>query len=472
MNYYNECKNAVYILIIYLTGIFILSNFTTGIFFLSSWFLIIIAFILFTEQLLKKESGLISDSKKNRILIIISIFIISICLRLFFFSHENPLYPDLSIHSGYAESMIAGELPFRDFRTSEYGPIFYYAIYILSRIFSPTPEVLGTAFNFIDSLVSILVAYIALGMGNNLERSAKFGFIYAINPLSMTEIGWSGHMDPLVMFFFLVSIMFFVNKKETLSPVTLGIAGAVKWFPMLLAPIFMRRYVKDTKKLVQYAFFILLGFLISSSYFLIYAPEGFIQQILTHLTSGANFRTLYSFQYYFAENSLLFGAERNTRELIEKVVTIILYIVAFSCLVDYFINGIKVARKWYKVMFLELSIYGILVIEFFILKFHTIDMYHLIFLLFPLGLVISSVIAIDKLYNKKGQWSEFNEIDMLVIVINLLIFTLSTHYAWYYLWVMPLALLMNKRIRWNMMLCTLLSMPLAYMYIPFFPVGV
>jgi hypothetical protein len=269
----------------------------------------------------------------------------------------------------------------------------------------------------------------------------------------------------------MASILLFLRKKEILSPATLGMAAAVKWFPILLAPIFMRQYLNDYKNFIKYAFFIFFGFIISSSYFIIYAPEEMLQQILTHITSGANFRTIYSFQYYFADNSLLFGTDRSTREMIAKVVTIVMYIIAISCLVDYFFNGTRVIRRWYKIMFLQFCLYGILVAEFFILKFHTISLYHLIFLLFPIGLIISSVSAIDKLLKDKNIDGKFNDIDILLVVINLLIFTISTHYSWYYLWVMPLALLMNKRIRPNMIACILLSQPIGYMYIPFFPVS-
>ena len=469
MKLYNEHKVSLFILILYLTILAIFSNFISGIYYLALWLIIIILFILLTERLITKEIGLISDSTKNRIIILVSLFVVSLSLRLFFFSNHNPLLSDLLPYSDYARWFVSGYIPYKDFSTA-YGPIFYYVIYIVSSIFSPTQYVLGITFNVLDSLIPLLVVYIALEMGYGLEKSAVFGFLYAINPLSMTEIGWAGHMDSLLMIFLMASVLLFLRKKEILSPAALGMAAAVKWFPVLLAPIFMRQYLNDYKKLARYTLFVLIAFIISSLYFFIYAPGEMFQQILTHITSGANFRTIYSFQYYFAENSLLFGTDRSTRELIEKVVTIIMYIIAISCLVDYFFNGTRVIRRWYKIMFLQFCLYGILVAEFFILKFHTISLYHLIFLLFPIGLIISSVTAIDKLLKDKNINGEFNDIDILLVVINLLIFTISTHYSWYYLWVMPLALLMNKRIRPNMIACILLSQPIGYMYIPFFPV--
>jgi len=470
MKLYNEHKVLFFVLIIYLTILAIFSNFTSGLHYLVLWLIIIILFTLLAERLITKKIGLVSDSTKNRIAILVSLFVVSLSLRLFFFSNHNPLFNDLLPYSDYARWFVSGMIPYKDFPTA-YGPIFYYVIYIVSWIFSPTQYVLGITFNVLDSLIPVLVVYVALEMGYGLEKSAVFGFLYAINPLSMTEIGWGGHMDSLLMIFLMASILLFLRKREILSPATLGMAAAVKWFPVLLAPIFMRQYLNNYKNFIKYAFFIFFGFIISSSYFIIYAPEEMLQQILTHITSGANFRTIYSFQYYIAENSLLFGTDRSTREMIAKVVTIVMYIIAISCLVDYFFNGTRVIRRWYKIMFLQFCFYGILVAEFFILKFHTIDLYHLVFLLFPVGLIISSISAIDKLFKEKNLDKEFNDIDILLVVINLLIFTISTHYSWYYLWVMPLALLMNKRIRPNMIACILLSQPIGYMYIPFFPVG-
>ena len=465
-----EHKVSLFVLILYLLILVTFSNFTSGLHYLGLWLLITILFTFLANKSITNKTSFIDDSKYNRILIIISILIISICIRLLFHLSDNPLLNDLPAYSTYAGNFLSGLIPYKDFSTV-YGPVFYYFIFVISWIFSPSPATMGAAFTLMDAMIPILVIYIALEMGYDFERSAGFGLLYAINPLSMTEIGWGGHMDSLLVFFLLISILFHLKGKETLAPVTLGITAAVKWFPVLLAPIFMRQYLNDHKKLAGYLFIVSIGFIASSLFFLIYAPKGFIHQILTHLTTGANISTLYSFQYYIAENSILFGAERATQELIEKVVTIILYITALSCLADYFFNGNQVIKRWYKVAFLQFGLYGILVAEFFILKFHTIDLYHLVFLLFPVGLIISSISAIDKLYKEKNLDKEFNDIDILLVVINLLIFTISTHYSWYYLWVMPLALLMNKRIRPNMIICILLSQPIGYMYIPFFPVS-
>jgi len=87
---------------------------------------------------------------------------------------------------------------------------------------------------------ALLMALIAFW----IRRSGRSDFtlaIYAWNPLVVVEVAASGHNDPLAMLGYTAAIFLIIERRAVLSTLALGAAVLAKFFPILLAPLFLRR---------------------------------------------------------------------------------------------------------------------------------------------------------------------------------------------------------------------------------------
>ena len=77
-----------------------------------------------------------------------------------------------------------------------------------------------------------------------MEGGTHFAWLYALNPVSILITGFHGQFDPVVMFFMLAAILLAMRgtkKREFFAAsLLLGIGIALKGFPILLLPFFLR----------------------------------------------------------------------------------------------------------------------------------------------------------------------------------------------------------------------------------------
>lgn len=77
-----------------------------------------------------------------------------------------------------------------------------------------------------------------------IRRSGRRDFtlaIYAWNPLVVVELAASGHNDSLVMLCSVAALFLIIERRSVLSTLALGAAVLAKFFPILLAPLWLRR---------------------------------------------------------------------------------------------------------------------------------------------------------------------------------------------------------------------------------------
>jgi hypothetical protein len=77
-----------------------------------------------------------------------------------------------------------------------------------------------------------------------IRRSGRRDFllaVYAWNPLVVVELAASGHNDPLAMLFSAAALFLIIERRVVLSTLALGLAVLAKFFPILLAPLWLRR---------------------------------------------------------------------------------------------------------------------------------------------------------------------------------------------------------------------------------------
>ena len=77
-----------------------------------------------------------------------------------------------------------------------------------------------------------------------IRRTGRRDFtlaIYAWNPLVVVELAASGHNDPLPMLFSAAALVLIIERRVVLSTLALALAVLAKFFPILLAPLWLRR---------------------------------------------------------------------------------------------------------------------------------------------------------------------------------------------------------------------------------------
>jgi hypothetical protein len=217
-------------------------------------------------------------------------------------------YPD------YANLARAG-LPYRDF----YFPYPHlYALFIMGvSFFQPNADIFRIFFMFCDiGVLLLLFSTVKLKLGT--ENALKGAIAYAFFPISIIEAGWNGHFEPLVILVMLASFYLFFKRRSYLSGIALGLATALKIFPVFILPVLLifQKTFRDRGKLL---FGFLLAFFVSSIPFLIWAPSEFFSYysgvaISLHRPSASpiyvNSFTAYAQQYIspnIVTNILLFG---------------------------------------------------------------------------------------------------------------------------------------------------------------------
>jgi len=86
----------------------------------------------------------------------------------------------------------------------------------------------------------LLLGLLALWIRRTGRRSFILAY-YAWNPLVVVEVAASGHNDTLAMLFSAAALFLIIERRTVLSTLALAVAVLAKFFPILLAPLLLRR---------------------------------------------------------------------------------------------------------------------------------------------------------------------------------------------------------------------------------------
>ncbi|WP_455369179.1 hypothetical protein [[Eubacterium] cellulosolvens] len=127
---------------------------------------------------------------------------------------------------------------------SPYPPFAQIAFLFLS-IVSESLFSLKLSFSILDMMNCILLAHLL----HNLSVGRYLGgvILYSWSPLMIIEVSSSGHMEPIPIFFILISLILFSKKRLFYSTLSFTLAIWSKIFPILLLPIYLR-YLKTKNK--------------------------------------------------------------------------------------------------------------------------------------------------------------------------------------------------------------------------------
>jgi hypothetical protein len=116
------------------------------------------------------------------------------------------------------------------------------AIFYLSVVFNPESE--------IGSIIIIRLIIMAFEYGNiRLIRKLlrhyglpqKYGLLYALNPLVILELTGNLHFEGILIFFLLLSIWFYEQKRFNRSALFFGFSVATKFLPLIFLPLMMKK---------------------------------------------------------------------------------------------------------------------------------------------------------------------------------------------------------------------------------------
>ena len=117
---------------------------------------------------------------------------------------------------------------------------------------------LKVAFIICDWAIVLVLLHILRRTG----QGAHLVLAYAWNPLLAIEVAGSGHIDILGALFVLVSAAALWRRRRTAAAVTLGLAVAVKFLPVVLVPLYWKRVrVRDAALAVAVVALLYLPFL-------------------------------------------------------------------------------------------------------------------------------------------------------------------------------------------------------------------
>lgn len=256
--------SGLFQLLIYLK-LFFLGNFKENILIYTILFLVIFLIYL-AICLIIFRTNKISLSRKEINRLVITILIFSMIFRSVMIFTESTLSTDVSRFAWdgrllkygvdpYAHEPYSAELDWlknvpyfeaydhKD-EISPYPP-FAQITFLFLSIISESLFGLKVSFSVLDMINCILLAYL---LHNMVARRYLGGVIlYSWSPLMIVEVSSSGHMEPLPIFFILVSLVLLSKKRLFYSTLSFTFAIWSKVFPILLLPIYLK-YLKTKSK--------------------------------------------------------------------------------------------------------------------------------------------------------------------------------------------------------------------------------
>lgn len=224
------------------------------------------------------------------------------------------------------------ELPYKD--TFNYLPLTYYTFGLSQTITKP---LLGDGFyswlndwgedrnnhvNIIYYMFLLKIPYLILDIGLGILlfkifKNAKVMYFWFFNPISIYLIYILGNFDILPTFLIVLSYFFLKKRKLLLSYLSIGVAIALKIYPVIFLPFIFFYRPKNILKHFKYAIFSLiptivtvLPFINKPTFINSFMGSGLTQKILEYRISGIPifpvFYLLILINYYFSKSKYKF----------------------------------------------------------------------------------------------------------------------------------------------------------------------
>lgn len=167
-----------------------------------------------------------------------------------------------------------GLLPYRDFPTYKYTPLF---LYILYPFFLAGGGHAAAVPMVASDAATAVVVYLVVGRFAGTKIAFAAGLTYALSPFILYEADYLWLSSQPMTLFMLLAVYLFRENKPTLSMASLAVAVMFKQEAVFILPAFLVLYAKEYKKeaLKGIGVFALIVFVLSLP-FLIVAPLDYI----------------------------------------------------------------------------------------------------------------------------------------------------------------------------------------------------
>lgn len=106
-----------------------------------------------------------------------------------------------------------------------------------------------TGWKLILLIGDIFLLFFIFRILRELKLPYSFAAVYWLNPIVLHEFFNSAHYDLFVLLFTAISIYYYLKEEHLTSMVTLSFAVGFKLWPILLLPLFLRKYLNQKIKL-------------------------------------------------------------------------------------------------------------------------------------------------------------------------------------------------------------------------------
>lgn len=200
---------------------------------------------------------------------------------------------DVMAWERYARVVNADKLHFYALTHVNWPPVIPWLCYFIKILSDLTALPFSTLIKIpsvtADCIVAVLIHKQAERISAPRESALAVSFLYALNPVSVLITSVHGQFDPLVILFcFLAWSLFEGHKKRTwLSALCLGIGIAMKGFPVILLPLFLRR-LSNTKERLIYSSLALAPVALLFLPYLIVTPMPILRNVLRYSSRIGN----------------------------------------------------------------------------------------------------------------------------------------------------------------------------------------
>ncbi len=360
------------------------------------------------------------------------IFLIAVILRFSLLTLDQVITRDIEMYVFRAEQMMAGRIPYEDFSINK-PPLYAYMLQFLGTTLGANMFSFRAFFSIMDGLVAVLIFYFSMCKFDE-EFSFKATFLYAICPLPILAIGLSGHYEPVVMIFVILSLIFLFKSKYNISAILLGLGFALKFFPLVLLPFFVWK-VQTWRNRITYIVLFSIPIIISL------IPILFI-------SSTAFWAYMYDQTYtWTAKKSFAFVFETliGSHYVLGIRISLITTITFLGLILLMFIAWVRKrfdVNFWFKlIIFIFVIYYGLYPVaslQFFKKELGLADPIPIMIIFALIYFTIAFLVLSHYLHRLEFQSSKREEMFILsTFALVFLLFSSSQNNPWYILWVLP-----------------------------------
>ncbi len=205
------------------------------------------------------------------------LFAIALLLRWIMLFQTQVITRDILTYVWRSENMLAGQMPYSDFYGGNKPPLYQFMLFSMGGLFGAGALQFRAIFSIFDALIPVVLYKLCLEKYN--ERFAVVSaFIYALFPIGIICIGLSGHYDCVVALFSLIGLLYLFRNKPCISGLSLGVAFALKIYPVVLLPFFLSA-LKSWKTRIIYVICFAIPTLLADGVLFLMSPSAVFQYL-------------------------------------------------------------------------------------------------------------------------------------------------------------------------------------------------